>query len=552
MKINNVLLGILACGGLIACTNSDIVDDGANDFKGVNAYMGIKIALPGDVAGSRAITDGGYINGSAGEQAISDIYFAFYDEKGDFVVDGKTVSKDIIPNSQIGTDNIEAIADAVIALETTDKPFPSQIVAYVNIPDAKTTFSGLKISEAMKKTASVYANSGKFVMTNSVYLNGSEVACGTPVETSHFYENEEMARKNAVAIYVERLAAKVAIKENTAGVTVSDVVDAAGNKLKFELEGYALNGLNKKSFYLKNIQDWNSSFTTPAKWSTAWNAADAYRCFWAKDPNYDGGNYPALAKDIKNDDDLDYVSYDNVIENGRAAQYCLENTLTHSVFESNKCSASTHALLVGHYDITDKEGNTVDLKDFYYYGNQVYSESGIINLLASAHAVYTKTTQTSPVTGELKDVYTALKPEAYKLVRANQLGAEKVTIAIKASEGIFYKEDSSAESGFSTYVSIEEANAAVLDKAGTADAYIDSKAYFAVPIEHFGNTGVDGEYGVVRNHYYELTVSSIKSLGTGIYDPAEKIVPHTDPKKYYVGATLNILNWRKVSQDINI
>ncbi|WP_455671726.1 Mfa1 family fimbria major subunit [Phocaeicola sp.] len=549
MKIQNLLFGMLACGSLIACTNNDLVDEGANNFEGVNAYMGVRIALPSEGATGRA-TDDGYANGSAGEQAISNIYFAFYNDNGDFIVDGETVSKDITPTPSQPNGSVEAIADAVVALKT-DEIFPTQVVAYVNIPDAKATFTGLSISQAMAKATDTYKNGDKFIMTNSTYLNGTNIACGTQVTTNSFYESEDMAKQNAVPVYVERLAAKVAVSES-ASMSITPVVDAAGNKLQFVLEGYALNGLNKESYYLKNIQNWNVDFTTPDKWSTAWNVAANFRSFWAEDPNYSDGTYPKVAADITVGDALKYVSFNEVVANDKEAEYCLENTLTNALFADNYYPACTHVLLVGHYTITDKNDAVVNLKDFYYYADQVYSEADIVKLLASSHAVYTKETRISTTTGLSEDVYTALKPEDYKIVRAEKQGAEKVTIALVAESGTFYKVDATATDGFSPYTDIAEANAAVLDKAGTAEAFKDSKAYFAVPIEHFGKEGVDGHYGVVRNHYYDLKISSIKSLGVGIYDPDEAIVPHPDEKTYYVGTTLNILSWRKLSQDINI
>ena len=89
---------------------------------------------------------------------------------------------------------------------------------------------------------------------------------------------------------------------------------------------------------------------------------------------------------------------------------------------------------------------------------------------------------------------------------------------------------------------------------GAPEAFYEGEAYFAVPIEHFGGTQDSddtGAYGVVRNHSYVLNVTQISGLGEGIYDPGEEIIPNPGKKRYYVAATLNVLSWKTVSQDVS-
>ena len=87
--------------------------------------------------------------------------------------------------------------------------------------------------------------------------------------------------------------------------------------------------------------------------------------------------------------------------------------------------------------------------------------------------------------------------------------------------------------------------------------------YYCIPVEHLRggkfNVGSDlkvtvneADYGVVRNHYYKLTVNSITKLGTAVYNPDEEIVPNMDPETYYVGAQVNILSWKVVNQSVDL
>lgn len=101
---------------------------------------------------------------------------------------------------------------------------------------------------------------------------------------------------------------------------------------------------------------------------------------------------------------------------------------------------------------------------------------------------------------------------------------------------------------------------ALLVEAGYLHQYYNGLARFSVPIRHLGwpandtnlyNNGVYywknmrvGDLGVVRNHVYNLTISKIGGLGTGISDPDQPIVPPVETLKQYVASKINVLSWR--------
>lgn len=100
-----------------------------------------------------------------------------------------------------------------------------------------------------------------------------------------------------------------------------------------------------------------------------------------------------------------------------------------------------------------------------------------------------------------------------------------------------------------------------------ADKYINGSAYFNIPILHLGwyragndnaNTNftlkksIDfskvhvGDFGIIRNHVYDIFINSISGLGTGIGNPDHPIIPENNGQTYYVNFRLNILNWAVV------
>jgi hypothetical protein len=91
-----------------------------------------------------------------------------------------------------------------------------------------------------------------------------------------------------------------------------------------------------------------------------------------------------------------------------------------------------------------------------------------------------------------------------------------------------------------------------------ANMYRDGMMYYAIPIEHYGKATdtsanpLEGNYGVVRNNFYKVSIGTIKSLGHGIDDVDEPIVPGDRKKPYYLAAKINILSWQVATQKHNL
>lgn len=143
------------------------------------------------------------------------------------------------------------------------------------------------------------------------------------------------------------------------------------------------------------------------------------------------------------------------------------------------------------------------------------------------------------------------------------------SIAINVGEGaqtIYTGEETAVPAG---QVALVDANAALARAAGWANRYNEGRAFFNMPIRHLGwyagtNPNADattidyskvrvGDFGLVRNHVYNLNINSITGLGTGVSEPDEPIVPPVETKDYFVAYSLRILNWAIVPvQDIDL
>ena len=556
MKLKGLLWGACACAMLAGCSNDDVaVDNGQSNIvqEGGNAYVKVRIAMAGDPS-SRA-EEGEYEYGEESEQAIKSIFFAFYDDNGKWMADGEQVGETATdPGTE---DNVEAIANAVVALTLPeDSPYPTRVVAYVNIPNAKTIFGGKDLADVNTNDnsgtgevttgvgaratvltgdgATVSSTSTGFMMTNSTYLNGNAEQIATKVERDNFFDTPEDAKEaNPVDIYVERLAAKVSI---TNSADVQDITTVGGYTLHFNAEGFALSGTNTKEYYLKNIQTAWSSW----EW---FNEPTDYRCFWAEDPNYS-------ADEAAND--LNHVSYD-AAASMKSPQYCMENTMVGTV--GGEFNTTTYLLLVGTYSVKNEAGDVVLNADgndgnLYMYNGTAYLSTELVKRLLSE--IQTKNSKLLAYVQNSGE-YVQADADAYELVPTTEDELTTVKLQLKSSTDVTYYTTSDGQ----TYTPITEGeggnyatfNAALADAvAGTIDGYEGGKAYFAMPIEHFGgqeddNTGV---YGIVRNHSYQLTITLVSGLGEGVFQPEKPIIPSDEEKTYYMAAKLNVLSWKTV------
>ena len=74
-------------------------------------------------------------------------------------------------------------------------------------------------------------------------------------------------------------------------------------------------------------------------------------------------------------------------------------------------------------------------------------------------------------------------------------------------------------------------------------------AYYYTPIKHYGDA-----LGMVRNHWYKVTLSAITGLGTPVYNPDLIIVPErpVEQDKLNLSAQISILSWNLVNQEVTL
>lgn len=554
MNIKSLLLGMMTCVALAACTNADLVEnEGGNgvDNSTAKAYIGIRIANPqGEF--SRAAEDG-FEDGDANEYSITRALFVFYTD-GEKPLVGTQYSDGIETNPDNITDAIEANSVAVLALNTQNEAFPNQLVAYLNVPeDVENVLKTKTLDEAMAYVAQLsdisnFSSAKNFIMTNSVYLDGSDIACATKVGRNNFAETEDAAKTNPIKVYVERLAAKVRMT-TASDIKIDDIDITLGsgskNKLKLVVDGWSLNGTNKDAFLLKNIdKSWKDETLF-----TNWNDPTRFRSYWGMDNNYNDGIYPNSFADYNaNNSSLDYFSWNEIAKNKKAPQYCLENTMTAEVAQN--VNATTHMVIAGHYVLVDENDDEVAdaPTELFKYAGTFYTRDEMINVFAGAYQ------NKGGVWIQTSNGHEELEVTSFDLKQASEAGeAGEAQLTLKNADNTttyYYKEGEE----YKAYKDIAEIEQKAKEALGTATAFCDGlKTYFHTTIRHLNTTeGELGYLGIVRNHIYDLNLRKIEKLGHGVYDPNQDIIIEGDKKEYYVAATLKILSWKVVNQDVDL
>ena len=577
MKMNKLFLGLFVCTALCACSNDEsgiIPDDTPNVFTGDEAYINVRLADAGTLTRAQ---EGGFEYG-INEQSVKNAYFYFYDVDGAFVTQGNAwAGGNASTTTPAG--NIEFVSNNVVVLKGLDKKdYPKYVVTVLNKP---TNFVYGKTLDEMQTVLADNNAEGIYYpeKTNNVTTNYFTMSTTSYTETNrekHFVTEvnegnislepmtDASAIANTVTVYVERLAAKVTLKvsdnlpKDANGrypikVTVAGEDNSAGSgniaseDLYVELLGWKLNATAKKSFMVKNIDaawmDNDLGFT--------WNRPTDRRSHWGKSFNYGFSGYPENAAGVPaNSEYLNYVDLENGLTALENPAYCAENTNTNTIVTANFPTGVTSILLKA--KVCDANGNALDL---VRYNGLLFKQDSfleyVLNVLQTRNQLDVWYANGTDEEGNAR--YTQIGKEYVKL---ENMGDGKVKVVFTNEHGTsLYAEDGSNCSD----QTITALNDDLASASADAIAYNGGLMYYNIPVEHLNNGDVaengtipEAKYGVVRNHHYVVTIDKLEKIGRGIFDGNEKIVPGDDPDAYYVGAKINILSWKIVSQNVEL
>lgn len=279
-------------------------------------------------------------------------------------------------------------------------------------------------------------------------------------------------------------------------------------------------------------------------------------------------------------------------------------TLEHTVSENTLGAADagkrsvTSVIFAGRYDVYKADGSLWEnygnlylqrgqTNNYIYVGDDFMMQK-FLETQNNGGVIFTKNPEGSekpysPVSwssenmNEIKAVFEIVHPEkdatgTYTASRYISFQIKKDATLSQTVEGKevskYYYIDSNGKYVGITTANRVAANSALYrffqEKLGNVEEFNGGYAYFSIPVRHiwgrnkvgFGDLGIEetdatkgftlGQYGIVRNHMYNINVNGISGIGTGLSDPKDPIVIPVENKEYHVKTNIRVQKWRIV------
>ncbi len=530
-KIFSILCAMsLALGGC-----SIYEEEGPQPVETDYGYIAVNIVQPSSVGG-RAEVSSGFEDGDENENFAKQGLFYIFDADGNKYGDPKSIDlsgdKEATPGN-----SVEYIYDGILVIDgVASGPIDNakQLVCVLNAPAGLGAVNN--ISDLQEKI-DAYGGStkGAFIMSNSVYKNGTSTVLGADIN-GHIAQSPEAAKGQPVDIYVERVVAKVRAKAATGGFTNTEgakpKVDGIDKNLTIKVTGIEVANIAKSSYLFKNVEGINYTW--------AWNDATNKRSYWETVPEVGTGDGK--------------LEFDNKTYNEIATDANFDiTTVSHKEYVQPNTSDQKTAILV-----TAQLMDGAAPADLAYIRGSYTTKAGAMNVIANYMKSTTYRKKVSISATETKIEH--LAPEDFVWKNNSDLGATvlehryEVVAQLNPAETfeICDADGNAVADGVKTVNDYLKSDAA---KSYRAQVFTDGKCYYYVNIDHTPVTGQTATTyeGVVRNHIYDLTLQSIKGIGTPVFDPSDKIIPETVDKgeMFYLAAKVNVLAWKLVNQNVN-
>ena len=575
VNVKNLFGMAVMATALVGCSSNDnVAPDGKDNVgKAGTAYAKFTIQLP-TTNGTRAVdpnTGADFNGGTADEYAVKDAQLVIFQKAGDSEGDYKFVETVNIGNLEPWTNNtpntgVTRYANITaqlngVSLDNTGNEYFALIIlnndgqSKVTLPTTKgTTYSAWNVANKVQGAAAFLDSSKGFYMANAPLYSTGEPTTLVPIKG--VYSTKAEAQTNpATTVYVERGMAKVTV--NGSDFTIDDA-SSTYNTDEVKINNWTLDVLNKSTFPVHVTTglktDFSAIWTTPRFVATG---STPQRVYWGKDPNYDKSTLATVAKC---QEEFYIVDNNGKTYNGDASStftwsekatplYCLENTFD---LDNMKQGQTTRVVFKATYTPHNLTGTD---KTFFMIGNntQIWTKDALVEQITSKAKEMLKSTA----------VDVTINTDAPLLKGGSHL-LSAADVTIKDGEV-----DKTAAFDYATLNTKLGLNNTEMDannnpKVGIK-TYENGECYYIARIKHFNELtpwtsgqvyGTDnatflGRYGVLRNNWYDLTVSKVSAPGYPDVPVVNPDLPDDEDTKY-INVEVKILDWAKRSQQVEL
>lgn len=430
-----------------------------------------------------------------------------------------------------------------------------------------------------------------FVMSNtpvsskggSTDPSGATVSTLVQVSPSFFQASESAAESNPVQVFVERAAAKVTVKDGTSSKAIlgNTTINFETSDLKWALDNYNTSCYLTRQFSTSWLgHNASSKGYRMVEQSPLLTAGSLYRTYWGQDINYTSNASLTYASDASS------VTWKAM----NANDYCAENTMDVAQMTDRNTTSVLVRLKLNNGKVfytTSVTGSDVIFQE----PGEGLEEEGTS---ASSSFVRTRSNFVTPdatnyPNGITISSYLRQWLMQYDKVREwvdNYAGGDARFIEFTLVSGdvdkagpVMFEASQTAQtiSGSAGQTAWEALDVATLLQGITVTQYPEGYCYYRVLIQHFGDdlmpwtstsamnktdtktvygdgTAVNenaylGRYGVVRNNWYNINITSVSHVGSPVIPPLTDYAD--DVVEQLINAKVVVSKWTVHEQEIS-
>ena len=566
-----------------SCSSDDVTGGDAQTGNGTTSYLAVNLktvgnAPTGNARQTRSYTDsqnGTYEDGVGVENKIKSVRFYFFNADGTPYIlnnvngNGNYIDRQVNVNPGDQSQTVAGITETVLVLNGENHVAPASMLTVINPdinPELLQNGAALRWSVMRKELKGTkFYDNDHFMMSNSTYEEAGNDLCTTQL-TGKTYASSDDAQSHPVNVYVERVNAKVNanvvgtnFEKETAdvifdGVSMKDNQKTKVGELTLAKEdgtsdkkeifayivGWGLASENGKAELFKQID--TQKFTDEILGISPWSSADYHRSFWSLSVPFGG-----TGADKNEPVNYKFSEYTHKLGD---AVYTLPNTPTEVIDDAHVYNNTlTKFVVAARLAYKDADGILQPAEICEYKGQEFLGTDNLKKTFVKEISRYYKKV---PVAAGEPDKYVNLDPSDITFTTTAPSGTQAKDYEVFAT---LAKPDITLyEQKGGVWNEVTDKSVVYNMLQGTpAEVRKGGMAYYYTTIKHLGEKGKLGEYGIVRNHSYQISLNSIKGFGTPVYNP-EKIIVPTVPSddKTYLAAKINVLSWRVVSSTVNL
>lgn len=549
MKFTKYAAMTAAVAMLAACSSDDNLGSqepapGQNPGQTGTAYVNLTLNLP-TTKGSKASFDE-YNDGDEEEYAVTNGTLLLFSsstpaESFDATTEGSAVYQYKMSLTQFsdqdGSDDITTkynfvseLKDfnkgeqnwyALVLLNAEDGQFPALV-------QGSTTFSEWSRTP-MKSMVIKVSETNYYTMSNAPLVTADSKTPVTLVPVTIYSSESEATQGTSENIYVQRGVAKITLSK--AGVQQQGA-NALGNltvtndsEATVSIYTWTPDVVNKTTYPVQIASDGTSTvdYTIGTHF---YDVAGHGRVFWGVDPNYTKVSYSSNATSSDITDffrytDLGYSDADSYWVDPYNKAFVLENTMEAEAMYQGE---STRLIFWAEYTVAENDATD---KSLVKIGEKIYGKTQFA--------------------------------AAVDAVKGDRNIDEISFVDVTASNGKVTFEQ--LIKGSDAAEVIADLKTSLNPDTESFDFYKDGICYYTVIVRHFDDDEAgwaDGEeysdakhlgrYGVVRNNWYDIAISSVARIGSPVIPEPDPNKPDDDEKSF-INFTINIMAWAKRSNE---